>query len=94
MKGKCRKFSPEFKAQVALSAIREQETLSELSARYEVSVVMISRWKKEFLENASNAFGGVKDAKPEVETEKLYAQIGELTMQVNFLKKSLKRTGL
>jgi transposase len=94
MKGKRRKFSPEFKAQVALSAIREQETLSELSARYEVSVVMISRWKKEFLENASNAFGGVKEAKPEVETEKLYAQIGELTMQVNFLKKSLKRTGL
>ena len=94
MKGKRRKFSPSFKAQVALSAIREQETLSELSKRYEVSPVMISRWKKEFLENASNAFDGSSKVQPEVETEKLYAQIGELTMEVNFLKKSLKRTGL
>ena len=42
------KFSAEYKAKVALAAIREHETLKELSARFEVSPIMISRWKKEF----------------------------------------------
>lgn len=94
MSGKRRKFSADFKAKVALAAIREHETLKELSTRFEVSPIMISRWKKEFLENASNAFGGEKESKPEVETEKLYAQIGQLKVENDFLKKSLKRTGL
>ena len=52
---------------------------------------MISKWKKEFLENAANAFGGTKESKPEVATEKLYTQIGELTIQVNFLKKAWRK---
>lgn len=64
------KFSAEYKAKVALAAIREHETLKELSARFEVSPIMISRWKKEFLENASQAFGGAKEPeKKEVDTE-------------------------
>lgn len=89
------KFSAEYKAKVALAAIREHETLKELSARFEVSPIMISRWKKEFLENASQAFGGAKEPeKKEVDTEKLYAQIGQLKVENDFLKKSLKRTGL
>ena len=95
MRGKRRKFSADNKAKVALAAIREHETLKELSARFEVSPIMISRWKKEFLENASQAFGGAKEPeKKEVETEKLYAQIGQLKVENDFLKKSLKRTGL
>ena len=95
MRGKRRKFSAEYKATVALAAIREHETLKELSARFEVSTIMISRWKKEFLENASQAFGGAKESeKKEVDTEKLYAQIGQLKVENDFLKKSLKRTGL
>ena len=94
-RGKRRKFSAEYKAKVALAAIREHETLKELSARFEVSPIMISRWKKEFLENASQAFGGAKESeKKEVDTEKLYAQIGQLKVENDFLKKSLKRTGL
>lgn len=89
-----RKFTPEFKARVALEAIRERETLGELAARFEVSPVMISRWKKEFVANASDAFGGKKEEKPEVDAEKLYAQIGQLKVENDFLKKSLKKTGL
>ncbi len=94
MQRKRRKFSSEFKARVAMEAIRERETLNELSARFEVSPIMISRWKKEFMENASNAFGGPEKKKPEVDPEKLYAQIGQLKVENDFLKKSLKKTGL
>ena len=63
MRGKRRKFSAKYKVKVALAAIREHETLKELSARFEVSPIMISRWIKEFLENASQAFGGAKEPK-------------------------------
>lgn len=83
-----RKFSSQFKARVALEALRERETLGELAARFEVSPVIISRWKKEFVENASDAFGGKKEEKPEVDAEKLYAQIGQLKVENDFLKKA------
>ena len=95
MKAKRRKFNPTFKANVAVEAIRERHTLAELAEKFEVSPVMISRWKKEFLENSSKAFGEVKKPKEEeVDTEKLYAQIGQLKVENDFLKKSFKRTGL
>ena len=83
-----RKFSSQFKARVALEALRERETLGELAARFEVSPVIISRWKKEFVVNASDAFGGKKEEKPEVDAEKLYAQIGQLKVENDFLKKA------
>lgn len=61
---------------MVLAATREHETLKELSARFEVGPIIISRWKKKFVENAYQAFGGGKEpVKKEVETEKLYAQI-------------------
>ena len=47
---KKKKYSPVFKTKVALSAIREEGTLSELSARYGVNANMISKWKKQALE--------------------------------------------
>lgn len=95
MKGKRRKFSPQFKANVAIEAIKERYTLAELAEKFNVSGVMISRWKKEFLENSSKAFGGGGPEKiKEVDSEKLYAQIGQLKVENDFLKKSFKRTGL
>ena len=95
MKRSRRKFSSQFKATVALEALKEQQTLSELSERFEVSAVMISRWKKEFQHNMSKAFegSGTPEEKP-MDTEKLYAQIGQLKVENDFLKKSLKKTGL
>ena len=53
-----RKHTAEFKAKVALEALREQSTLSELSSKYELSQAQISRWKSEFVKNAAAAFGG------------------------------------
>jgi len=95
MKRSRRKFSADFKARVALEAIRERETLGELSARFEVSPVVISRWKKAFIENMFKAFdeSGKSDANA-VDPEKLYAQIGQLKVENDFLKKSLRKTGL
>jgi len=87
-----RKFSAKFKADVALEAIKEQQTLAELSERFEVSPVMISRWKKEFQENMAKAFEKGNEPQSEsVDAEKLYAQIGQLKVENDFLKKSLKK---
>jgi transposase len=55
---KKKKYSPVFKTKVALSAIREEGTLSELSGRYGVNATMISKWKKQALDNMNSAFSG------------------------------------
>lgn len=91
-----RKFDPEFKARVALEAIKNQHTLAELSKKFDVSGVMISKWKAEFLENMGSVFekdsSGKKDVGPDV--ERLYSQIGQLTVENDFLKKSLVKLGI
>ena len=53
MKGTRKKYDAKFKAKVALEAIKERETLNELAVKYEVSPIMISRWKNEFIENSA-----------------------------------------
>jgi transposase-like protein len=91
-----RKFTAEFKAKVALEAVREQLTLAELSKKHEVAPVMISRWKSEFLKNAAAAFDGGDAAskEPAEDVEKLYAQIGKLKVENDFLKKVSARLGI
>jgi len=95
MKKSRRKFSVQFKAKVAIEALKERETLGELAKRYEVHPNQISQWKREFLENADKAFGsdkGPDEVGPDVKG--LYQQIGELKVENDFLKKSLKKLGL
>ncbi|MCF8202944.1 MAG: transposase [Crocinitomicaceae bacterium] len=83
-----RKFTAEFKAKVALDAIKEQQSLPELSQKYEVSSVMISRWKGEFLANTAILFTNLNETEKSAEDiETLYAQIGKLKVEVDFLKK-------
>lgn len=97
MKRTRRKFSPEFKAKVALEAVKNQKTLAELSQQFEVNSVTISKWKSEFLENMSSVFGGEKSKvqdEDSPEMEKLYAQIGQLKVENDFLKKSARRLGI
>jgi transposase-like protein len=94
MKGKRRKFGAAFKAKVAIEALKERESLAELSKRFEVHPNMISKWKQEFLENSSAAFEKEKDKSQEADTEKLYARIGRLELEKEFLKKSLDKLGL
>ena len=91
-----RKFSADFKAKVALEAIKNQRTLAQLSHQFGVNAVTISKWKAEFLENKSAIFSGNNPGTNEQaseEVEKLYAQIGQLKVENDFLKKSARKLG-
>ena len=92
-----RKFSAGFKAKVALEAIKNEKTLAELSQQFEVNSVTISKWKAEFLENMAIVFEhGQKRNQHQgtPELDELYAQIGQLKVENDFLKKSARRLGI
>ena len=87
-----RKFSAEFKAKVVLEALRERSTIEELARKHELHPNQINTWKKEAVANMSSVFGADKSndaADHEKQTEKLYAQIGQLKVENDFLKKNL-----
>ena len=87
-----RKFSAEFKAKVALEAIRELNTVSEIAAKHQLHPNQISQWKKQFLDNSAAAFDAGKEGSAndhEAELAKLYEQIGKLQVANDFLKKKL-----
>lgn len=89
-----RKFAPTFKAKVALEAIKEKSSLAELAKKFEVSPIIISRWKAELLANMGAAFEkSTKAEEPDVDTQELYAQIGQLKVENEFLKKSFRKLG-
>jgi transposase-like protein len=90
-----RKFSSTFKAKVALEAVKGQLTIAELAKKFDVNQVIIARWKAEFISNMSAVFEkSDKPEEPDVDTQELYAQIGQLRVEKEFLKKSCKKLGL
>lgn len=91
MKRTRRKFTSAFKAKVAIEALKEKETLAELSGRFKVHVNMISKWKQEFLEKSVQVFDKEGDREEQVDADQLYAKIGRLELECDFLKKSLKK---
>jgi transposase len=93
MKRKRRNHSPAFKAKVALEAAKEEKTLAELAQQYELHVNQISTWKQELLESMSSLFEKEGEVKrdQEAEVKELYAKIGELTMERDFLSHKLGR---
>ena len=89
-----RQFSAEFKAKVAIEAIKEEKTVSELAQIHQVHPNLIGLWKKEFLSRAEKVFEAGKDESDEVkklkkENEDLIHQIGQLTVDINWLKKKV-----
>lgn len=94
-KRKRRSFSKDFKARVALEAIREKETLAQLANRYDVHPNQISQWKREALAGLPEAFekggGQHREAAQEEQERQLYEQIGRLKMENDFLRKNLER---
>lgn len=89
--GQTRKqHSKEFKAKVALEAVKGVHSLSALASRYKVHPTQIAQWKRQLVENAPLVFerggsGGVVDAQGL--TAPLYQEIGRLKMEVDFLQK-------
>jgi transposase len=85
-----KRFSPEFMAKVALAAIKEECTLTELSSKYEVHRTQIANWRKQLLDGIEEIFKGKRDrSKKENEEliEELYRQIGQLRVENEWLKK-------
>lgn len=100
MKRTHRKHSAEFKTKVALEAIKEQQTLSQICESYSLHANQISDWKKTVIDNASSLFEKAGEKKKDLhntDLEALHApyleQIGMLQMEVSFLKKKLKQLG-
>lgn len=98
MKRHRRKHTGEFKAKVALEAIRGIKTTSEIAQEYEIHPVMVSKWKKELLEHLPEVFDSKtnsrKEKTVEKEKEQLHRKVGQLTMEVDFLEKKCKQLGI
>lgn len=89
MAGTRKRYSSEFKAKVALEAIRGAQTLSELGARFKVHPMQIAQWKRTAVEQLPEAFqkGRPRHGDGEIEREALFEQIGRLKMELDWTKK-------
>ena len=86
-----RNHAPEFKARVALEAIKGEQTLVELSKRYQVHQNQITEWKKQLLKNAPDIFSGSRKTETGPDVKDLHTKIGQLAMENDFLSNALGR---
>ena len=90
-----RNHPPVFKFKVALAAIKGEETLAELSQKFDVHSNPITQWKSQLLEQAAEVFeNGPSSQEPPVDVKTLHAKIGELTLENDFLGSALTKAGL
>ena len=91
MSKKRKSYSPEFKAKVALAALKNDEPIAELAARFGVHPTMINNWKRALVDSAADVFDkGHKARKQnEAQIDNLYRQIGQLKVENDFLSKKL-----
>ena len=84
-----RRFDAQLKAKVALEAIRDETTIAELAAKYQLHPNQIYAWKKQLLGGAAAVFDGGtgKEAGREAEVNELYAKLGQLTVERDFLSR-------
>jgi len=82
-------YQPAFKARVALEALKENKTLSDLAQEFKIHPAQIAKWKTQAIRDIAELFadGRKKKEAPEVDIEALYAQLGKLQSQLEFLKK-------
>ena len=93
MRRKRRNHTSKFKAKVALAAIRGDKTMAELASEFDVHANQIQQWKKQLLDQAEEVFGrgGQRDEQSQHEAKDMQAKIGQLTLEVDFLKQALGR---
>jgi transposase len=89
-----RKFSADFKSKVVLESFKERSTIEELARKYELHPTQINNWKREAMANMINVFGDKSETTTdhEQQTQQLYAQIGQLKVENDFLKKNYHET--
>lgn len=89
---KRRRFSSEFKSKVVIEALKERMTAQELAQKYKILPQQITKWKRDFLDGASQVFdkgSKVVKSEQELERDKLLKIIGELKVENDWLKKKL-----
>jgi putative transposase len=94
MKTQRKRYSADIKAKVALEAIRGQKTANELAAEYGVHPTQIAQWKKQLLDEIPQVFStrqSRKEKADEALTASLYQQIGQLTVELEWVKKKSDR---
>jgi len=87
---KRKSFSSEFKAKVAIAALKGQQTVNEIAAEFGVHPTQVNTWKKQLLDSSADVFGKGRQKREqdfESEREQLYGQIGRLKVEVDWLKK-------
>jgi len=93
-----RNFGKDFKAKVAIEAIKGQKTVNEIASIYEVHPSQVLQWKKLAVERLPDAMadGRGKEANKTqaVDEERLHQKIGQQAMEIDFLKKKLRQSGL
>ncbi len=90
-----RNHSADFKAKVALAAVRGDRTLTELASQFDVHPNQITQWKTQLLDRAAQVFGtGAGPGEKPVDLKALHAKIGELALENDFLEAALARAGL
>jgi len=93
-KTKRRRFSANFKAKVALEALKGEQTLSELATRFDLHPNMIAQWKRQATEGMAGVFSSKTARREEVgeaQIKDLHAKIGQLTIERDFLAKASGR---
>ena len=89
-----RRFTPDFKAKVALEALRGDRTIQEIAARHKVHPNQVSTWKRQAMDGLGAMFSNGPDKARmdhDDEVHDLHAKIGQLTVERDFLAKGLKR---
>jgi transposase-like protein len=89
---KRRQYNAEFKFRVALAAVREVQTASELSSRYDVHATVIRKWKNQLLQDGPQVFAtanGQAQREQDGKEAELYEQIGRLKMELEWMKKKV-----
>ncbi len=90
MKNKRKNYSAAFKAKVAIATAKGDKTIAELASEFEVHPTQIVQWKKQLLDSATDIFSRSRQREKENQdelTDKLYQQIGQLKVELDWLKK-------